>query len=125
VALAILLGFVLAGIVGFTANQILWRHGLGPIRSFFKPQSVVHHTKKSPFQMFVGCLGGMATLIGFGLGILWLAGVLLGVYPAFLAPVATILTFAGSDSAGLLLAALIVLLIGLGLMASSKEDKKE
>jgi len=33
----ILVGFLLAGIVGFVMNQILWKWGLGPIRAFFRP----------------------------------------------------------------------------------------
>jgi len=33
----VLAGFLLAGIVGFLANRILWRWGLAPIRAFFKP----------------------------------------------------------------------------------------
>ena len=121
----ILLGFVLAGVVGFTLNQILWQQGLGPIRAFFKPQTVVHHTKRSPFQVFLSCLAGIATLLGFGVGILWLGGVLLGADPAFLVPVAGALALADSHSTALLLTGLIALLMAFGLMASSKEDKKE
>ena len=64
----VLVGFLLAGVIGFLANRILWKLGLTPIHAFFKPQRVSQQTKKSPFQVLLGCLGGMiiiAFVIGF------------------------------------------------------------
>jgi hypothetical protein len=45
----ILVGFLLAGVVGFVMSRMLWVGGLGPIRAFFRPQTVVPKTTKSPF----------------------------------------------------------------------------
>ena len=59
----ILAGFLLAGIVGFFANRILWQSGVRPVRAFFRPQIVVHQTKKSPFQVYRGCLAGIIVII--------------------------------------------------------------
>ena len=58
----ILVGFLLAGVIGFLANRLLWVHGLHPILAFFKPQTVSHQTDKSPFQALLGCLGGVITI---------------------------------------------------------------
>ncbi len=123
--LGILLGFVLAGITGFILNQILWQQGLGPIRSFFEPQGVGHQTERSPFQVLLGCLGRIATLLGFALGMLWLGGVLLGAEPAFLVRVLSGLALADTEWTALLLPGLMALLIALGLRASNKDDKKD
>jgi hypothetical protein len=119
----IVLGFVLAGIVGYTLNRFLWKQGLGPVHAFFKPQVVVHRTKKSPFQVFLGCLARIAMLLGFAGGLLWLGGVALGVEPELLDPVASALSLADRDLIGLLLIALMALLIALGLRASSSKEK--
>ena len=72
----ILVGFLLAGIVGFVMNQILWKWGLGPIRAFFRPQSTSQRTTKSPFQVYVGFLRGIAILGAFILAILYSTGML-------------------------------------------------
>jgi hypothetical protein len=50
----VILGFFLAGIVGFLQNRILWRWGLAPMRAFFKPRRVPHQTDRNPFRVFQG-----------------------------------------------------------------------
>mgnify|MGYP005851169387 CR=1 FL=1 len=53
----ILVGFLLAGIIGYLANHILWKSGVKPVGAFFKPQTVSHPTKKTPFQVLLGMPG--------------------------------------------------------------------
>lgn len=79
----ILVGFLLAGIVGFVMSRMLWAGGLGPIRAFFRPQTVAHKTAKSPFQVFLGCLGRIAILGVFSLAILYVTGVVQQYFPVF------------------------------------------
>jgi hypothetical protein len=91
----ILVGFLLAGIAGFVTTQILWRRGLGPIRAFFRPQSTSQRTTKSPFQVYVGFLRGMAILGIFILAVLYLTGGLEHYFPSL--PWAGILRTLRSD----------------------------
>jgi hypothetical protein len=61
----ILVGFLLAGIVGFVMSYMLWAWGLGPIRASLKPRTVVHKTAKGPFQVFLDSLRTIVILADF------------------------------------------------------------
>ena len=121
----ILVGFLLAGIVGFFANRILWQSGVRPVRAFFRPQIVVHQTKKSPFQVYRGCLAGIIVIITvsiFALCLLaWMTGTLSG-YSIF-----SLLSdlISSIDVPGLLLVGCIVVIITLALRAAGKGGKEE
>jgi len=117
----ILVGFLLAGIVGFLANRILWKSGVTPIRAFFKPQRVSQQTSKSPSRVLVGCLGGIATLAVVIALLAWVTGALEEYLP-FLPRISDIVGLANGQMAGLLLVGCIVLIIALGLKASSKKE---
>jgi len=121
----ILVGFLLAGIVGFVMNQILWKWGLGPIRAFFRPQSVSQRTAKSPFQVYVGFLRGMVILgVFFILAVLYLTG-MLEQYLPFL-PSAGILRALRSDQIlTLLVVGLILTIVVFGLGASEKGNREQ
>ena len=118
----IVVGFVLAGIVGFLANRILWKSGVGPIRTFFKPQRVGQQTSKSPFQVLLGCLVGIAILATATVLLAWMTGALEGYLPV-LPRLGDIVNLASGQMAGLLLAGFIALIIVLGLNASGKKTK--
>jgi hypothetical protein len=118
----ILVGFLLAGIVGFLANRILWKSGVTPIRAMFKPQRVSLQTSKSPFQALLGCLGGIATLAIVIALLTWMSGVSERYLP-FLPRLSDIVKLANDQMAGLLLTGCIVLVIALGLKASGKNNK--
>lgn len=118
----ILVGFALAGIIGFLANRILWKSGLTPIHAFFKPQRVSHQTKKSPFQVLLGCLGGMI-IIAFVIGFLVYMTGAANRYLPFLPGVKdTIVRLADGQVAGLVLVGLMVIIIAFGLKISGKGE---
>jgi hypothetical protein len=119
----ILAGFMLAGIVGFLANRILWKSGVTPICAFFKPQRVSQQTSKSPFQVLVGCLGGIATALVVIALLVWMTGASERYLP-FLPRLSDMVKLANGEMAGLLLAGCIVLIIALGLKASGKNNNK-
>ncbi|GEM_PF-1547334 len=118
----VLLGFLLAGVIGFLANRILWKAGIGGIRAFFKPQSVSQRTGKSPFRVFLNFLRGIAIVGVFILSIPYLTGVLAD-YPPFLPVPASLMTLRSDQIAVLLLVGFIISIIALGLKASSNNDK--
>ena len=118
----VLVGFLLAGAVGFLASRILWKAGIGGIRAFFRPQSVPQRTGKTPFQVFLGFVRGIAIVGAFVMGILCVTGVLAD-YPPFLPLPASLMTLRSDQIVVLLLVVLIVSTIALGLRASSNNGK--
>jgi hypothetical protein len=120
----ILVGFVLAGIAGFVATQILWKRGLGPIRAFFRSQSVLQRTTKSPFQVYVGFLRGIAILGAFIVAVLCLTGVLEQYLP-FLPWAGILRTLHSDQTLTLLVVGLILLIVVLGLGASEKGNREQ
>jgi zinc transporter ZupT len=120
----ILVGFLLAGIVGFVINQILWRWGLGPIRAFFRPQSISQRTTKSPFQVYVGFLRGIAILGTFILAILYSTG-MLEHNPLFLPSMGILRTLRSDQILTLLVVGLIVIIVAFGLGASEKGNREQ
>jgi NO-binding membrane sensor protein with MHYT domain len=120
----ILVGFLLAGIVGYVMSRMLWAGGLGPVRAFFKPQTVVHKTKKSPFEVLLGCLGRIAILGVSILAILYLTGMLEHYFPSL--PWASILRALHSDQIlTLLVVGLILIIVAIGLGASEKGNQEQ
>lgn len=123
----ILVGFLLAGIIGFLANRILWKFGVKPIRAFFQPQAVVQQTKKSPFQVYLGCLTGVfivATVSIIILGLLaWMSGAS-GEYSASTL-LGDLIRFASDQTTTLLFVGFVVVIIVLALRASGREKKEE
>ena len=118
----VLVGFLLAGVIGFLANRILWKAGLTPIHTFFKPQRVSQQTKKSPFQVLLGCLGGMI-IVAFVIGFLVYMTGAANRYLPFLPGVKdTIVRLAAGQVAGLVLIGLMVIIIAFGLKASGKGE---
>jgi hypothetical protein len=120
----ILVGFLLAGIVGFAMSRMLWAWGLGPIRAFFRPQTVVHKTAKSPFQVFLGSLGSIAILGVFSLAILYLIGILER-YLAFLSWARILRALQSDQSLTLLVVGLILIIVAVGLAASEKGNQEQ
>ena len=119
----VLLGFLLAGVIGFFANRILWKAGIGSIRAFFKPQRVSHPTGKTPFQVFLGFLRGIAIVgVLIVIGILYLAGARTVYLPLLPLPEGLI-NLRSDQIAVLLLVGFIIGIIMLGLRASSNNDK--
>ena len=55
-------GFIVAGMVGLLAQQLLLSRFRG-IAAFFKPQTTVQRTSKSPFQVYLGCFTNLVFLI--------------------------------------------------------------
>jgi len=55
-------GFIVAGLVGLLAQQLLLSRFRG-ISAFFKPQTTVQRTSKSPLQVYLGCVGNLIFLI--------------------------------------------------------------
>ena len=118
----VLLGFLLAGVIGFFANRILWKAGIGGIRAFFKPQSVTHRTGKTPFQVFLGFLRGIAIVGVLMTSILYVTGVLADYMPSLPLP-GGLINLRSDQIAVLLLVGFIISIIALGLRASSNNDK--
>lgn len=58
-------GVITAGLIGFVLQQI--RLNRAKVSAYYKPQKVTLETKKSPFQVYCGCI------VGFMLTLLWLA----------------------------------------------------
>ncbi len=123
----ILVGFLLAGIIGFLANRILWKSGVKPIRAFFQPQAVVQQTKKSPFQVYLGCLMGMFIVVMVSIIILgllaWMTGAS-GEYPASTI-LGDVIGFASDQITTLLFVGFVVVIIILALRASGGEKKEK
>jgi len=119
----ILVGFLVAGIIGYLANRILWKSGVTPVLAFFRPQRVSHPTSKTPFQVLLGCLGGIAVLAGVTGLLAWITGAS-GRYLPFLPRLTDIVRLANGQMACLLVVVCIVLVIILGLRASGKKKKE-
>ena len=120
------MGFLAAGIAGYVVTQLLWAGGLGPIRAFFRPQSVVHKTTKSPFQVLLGCLGRMA-LLGLGIGSLAILS-LMGLgqqYVSVFPFLPTVTTLASREALTVLLVGLTLIIVALGLGASEKGNREK
>ena len=73
----VIVGFVLAGFIGYFARELLWNKVAG-INTFFKPQTVLQHTKKSPFGVLKSSLWNALLLFGtivvlYRLLLIWLS----------------------------------------------------
>lgn len=120
----ILVGFLLAGIVGFVMSYMLWAWGLGPIRASLRPQTVVHKTAKGPFQVFLGSLRTIVILGIFILAVLYSTGMLEYYLPSL--PSAGILRALRTDQIlTLLVVGLILIIVAAGLAASEKGNREQ
>ncbi len=54
-------GVLAAAIVGFVAARIFW--ALGQARQAFRPQAVVHHTPRTPWQVLIQSLTSCLSLV--------------------------------------------------------------